>query len=79
MIPPKRDRKKLPKKVLRAYTAVRNYWDRIREDRPPYVPPPDTWGIFSEEFSDEFYKADNEAPLQSVFAGRFASDFEGKS
>jgi hypothetical protein len=46
----------LKNRILRAYAAVRNYRKRTRADRPPYVPPPDIWGTFSDEFTDEFHK-----------------------
>lgn len=42
------------KRMIRAWAAVRVYRKRAREDREPYVPPPDTWGKFSTEFSEEF-------------------------
>lgn len=46
------------KRKIKAWTAARYYRKRIRDasDDEPYVPPPDTWGMFSDEFSEEFDK-----------------------
>jgi hypothetical protein len=55
---PKRDARllrPLPKRILRAHAAIRNYRKRIKDESPPYNPV-DTWGKFSDEFNEEFDK-----------------------
>ena len=42
------------RRVIRAYAATRAYRKRVLQEPVVYTPPPDSWGKFSEEFSEEF-------------------------